>query len=510
MTTDLRRPLISLRGITKRFGRVLANDAVDFDLYPGEVHGLIGENGAGKTTLMKVLAGLLRPDAGFVLLRGEPQPRWDAERARAAGVGMVHQHLRLIDGLTVLENLLVAARPRGSGGLGAAEVRRRLASMAERFGLDLDPGERVGALDGPRRQWVAVARLLVTEARILILDEPTAFIGPRETERLLGFLRQEASQGRAVAFISHKLPEVLAVADRVTVLRRGRVVGRFLRREVTERHLARLMVGERAAAQAEPESAPGPEAAGPGEPVLALRGVSLPHGRLRGVNLEVRAGEVVGVGGVAGNGQQELVELLLGLGPEFAGEVRLLGRGCRGRLPVRAVARALAHIPGEVARDGVVATMTVAENCLLGHQRRRELARRGWLRRGAVRRLTREVLAEAGLEVAPTSAVGTLSGGMKQRLVVARALAAPQPLLLAEQPTAGLDLAAAARVHRALRREARRGRAVLLISYDVDELLALSDRVGVLYDGRLLGPYSRAEVSAGRLADLMAGVGEEG
>ncbi len=506
MTAVAGPPLVSLQAITRRFGDVLANDRVDFDLYPGEVHALIGENGAGKTTLMKVLAGFLSADAGRVFLRGQVQRRWDPARARRGGVGMVHQHLRLIHNLTVLENLLLATRGPGLW-LDVRAARGRLVALAERFGFSLNFDDRVGGLDGPRRQWVAIARLLAADAHILILDEPTAFIGPRETDRLLAFLRHQAGQGQAVAFISHKLPEVLAVADRITVLRRGRVVGSFLREEAAERDLARLMVGERpdigdAQAEAGDARPPGEDA-----PLLTLRGVALPGGRLQDVNVTVRAGEVLGIGGVAGNGQQELADLLLGLGPNYAGEITLIGHRCRGRLPRGLLRQVMAHIPGEVVNRGLVGTMTVEENCLLGHHRRPPVARMGCLSGSALRSLAEGVLSAARLTVPLKGPIGSLSGGMQQRLAVARALAKSHRILLAEQPTAGLDVAAAAWVRAAVRQEAAKGRAVLLISYDLDELLAVSDRVAVLYDGRLLGPYPRTELSPARLADLMSGVG---
>ena len=484
---------------------MLANDRVDFDLYPGEVHGLVGENGAGKTTLMNLLAGFLRADAGELSLRGERQPSWDARRARAARIGMVHQQLQLVDGLTVLENLLLAARA-GGFWLDVAGARRRFAALVAPFRFTLDFDRLAGELGGPERQWLALARLLVGEAELLILDEPTAFIGPRETERLLAFLRRQAGEGRAVAFISHKLPEVLAVADRITVLRRGRVVGRCLRGEADERDLAQLMVGEQPTV---PERRAGPQVGRPlgrGAPLLSLGNVTLPNGRLREVSLGVWPGEVVGIGGVAGNGMQELAELLVGVGPAFSGEVVLGGRPCRGRVRPEARRGLLAHIPGEAARRGLVRSMRVEENCLLGHQRRPDVSWHGWIRAGARRALAQTVLQEAVVAVEPREPVTHLSGGMQQRLVVARALTEPHRLLLAEQPSAGLDVRASAAVGEALRREAEAGSGVLLITYDVDELLATSDRLGVLYDGRLFGPYPRAEVSRELLADLMAGL----
>ncbi len=512
-------PLVSLQDISCRFGPVLANDGVGFDLRAGQVHALVGENGAGKTTLMRILAGFLRPDSGRIIFQGEAQPDWDSSRARRAGIGMVHQHLMLIDALTVLENVLLAA---GEGGFDPGTARRRLTGLASDFHLALDPDELVGELDGPRRQWVAIARAFTARARVLVLDEPTAFIGPRETERLLLFIRRQADQGRAVAFISHKLPEVTAVADRITVLRRGRVVGDFARGQASEAEIARLMVGDGPADRTEPvplcrRPAPGgrsvPTGTEPGasraQVVLELDGVSLPHGRLRKATFSVLAGEVLGVAGVAGNGQQELVELLLGLGPRFDGEVVLVGRRYRGRLERARRREVMAQVPGQVRRRGLVPAMTVQESCLLGHQRRGGLSRAGWLPRLRVRELARRVTSEAGLAVALDAPTSTLSGGMGQRLVVARALAKPHQLLLAEQPTAGLDVGAARWVRRALRREVEEGRGVVLISYDVDELLAVSDRVAVLYDGRVVGPFPRDELSRERLADLMAGVGVE-
>lgn len=502
-------PLLSARGVTVRFGDLRALSSVDIDVTPGRVHALLGENGAGKTTLVRVLSGLERPDSGELLLAGRPVRFRSAAEAAAAGIGMVHQHDALIDALTVSENLRLSWDCASARRMSPARSGSRVArawSAGERFGVALpDPSRLAGSLSVGERQRVEFARAFGTGARVLVLDEPTAVLTPDEADALLHTVRGLTAEGLAVVFITHRLAEVRALADQVTVLRGGEVVASYDGAAAKDADLARDMVGDGAPssrravdAAADDLGDVAPWAVLPrGEPVLVIRGLDQdrPGARLREVDLDVRAGEVVGVAGVDGNGQGPLLDVLMGLARPDRGEVSVLGESLETGVPGALRALGAAIIPGDRHTEGLALGLSVEENLVLSTRALRALGRPF---KGALRARSDALLERFGVRAPPTADVATLSGGNQQRIVLARELDEDLPLLILAQPTRGLDVAASAQVHRAICAARSRGAAVLLVSTDLDEILALSDRVVVMFDGavaaRFDGPASRAAV----------------
>jgi general nucleoside transport system ATP-binding protein len=495
-----------MRGITKRFPGVLANDRVDFEAAAGEVHALLGENGAGKTTLSNILTGLYRPDEGLIELHGEPVHFHSPRDALDAGVGMVHQHFRLVAPFTVAENVVLGDH-RAEGKtfrLHPRRIERRVAELGKQYGLEVDPRARVWQLSVGEQQRVEILKALFREARVLILDEPTAVLTPQEAETLFETLRAMAAEGRTVIFISHKLHEVKAVADRVTVLRAGRVVATVPAADATLRSLAALMVGRELEAERRPD-----EAREVGDVVLEMRGVSAPGDRggeaLRDVSLRVRAGEIVGVAGVAGNGQRELAETITGLRPATAGRIEVSGRPLPPGEPRGAIRAGVAHVPEDRLGTGVAPNLSVASNVALKSYRRAA----SWgplLRLRSMRDRAAELIRRNDVRGArPETRTRQLSGGNLQKVVLGREFAGEPRVLVAASPTRGLDVAAIETVHAYLRTAAASGVAILLISEDLDEILALADRVAVMYEGRIAGEVEAGGASIEEIGFLMAG-----
>jgi len=470
-------PALELSGLRKVFGDCVAVDDVSLAAAPGEVVALVGENGAGKTTLMNMAYGLYRPTAGEVRVRGRPLPAGSPAQAIAAGVGMVHQHFMLVPTLTVAENVVLGAEPRRGLRFDRAAAERAVADLAGRLGFALDPRAPVSACSVGTQQRVEIVKLLYRGAEVLILDEPTATLAPAEAQELLGLVRSLAALGKTVLLVSHKLSEVLAVASRVAVMRRGRLVATVAARDSSPAALAELMVGD---ATTPSRVTPAPPR---GERVATLRGVSARGDRgglaLDGVDLELHAGELVAVAGVDGNGQAELVEVLCGARPITGGTLELAPE-------VRDRAR-LAWVPEDRQRQGLCLGMSVEENLVLG--RHRALARRGLVDRPRRRALAERLVRELDVRPPePDRPAVDLSGGNQQKVIVARELAAGEPprLVVAVQPTRGLDLGATARVHERLRDARDRGAAVLVVSLDLDEVRALGDRIVVMAAGRVV------------------------
>ncbi len=476
---------LELRGITKRFGSFVANDAVDLVIEPGEIHCLLGENGAGKSTLMNVLFGLLHADGGEVLIDGEPVSFNSPRAAMGAGIGMVHQHFMLVPVFTVAENVVLGDEPVRRGGvLDHRSAAARVREVSARFGFELDPEAMVGDLPVGVQQRVEIVKALVRDAKVLILDEPTAVLTPQETDDLLGIMRGLADAGTAVVFITHKLREVAAVADRITVLRRGKVVGHTVP-PVDTTELAGLMVGRDvsltvAKTQAEP-----------GEVRLAARGLTVVDERgataVADLDLDVRGGEIVAVAGVQGNGQTELCEAILGLRPA-SGSVTVDGREVIGR-PVHATLEAgVGYIPEDRSTDGIIGSFSVAENLVLDLHDRTPFST-GWsYRPNEVRRNAEQRVAEFDVRTTSVAATASsLSGGNQQKVVLARELSRPLGVLIASQPTRGLDVGSIEFVHKRIVRERDHGTAVLIVSTELDEVLALADRIAVMYGGRIMG-----------------------
>ncbi|MGH2428554.1 MAG: ABC transporter ATP-binding protein [Candidatus Limnocylindria bacterium] len=494
-------PALELRGITKRFGDLVANDAIDFDIRGGEVHALLGENGAGKTTVMRIAYGLTQADAGEILVGGRPLAVRSPRDAITAGIGMVTQHFALVRPMTVAENLALGR----SGGLrlDRGEARRRAARASERFGIRVDPAARVEDLSVGQQQRVEILKARSRDCRILILDEPTAVLVPGEVEALFATLRSLVAGGLSVVFISHKLGEVRAISDRVSVLRRGELIG-TVDGGTDERELARMMVGRPTFGVERPTDAPGPS----GEPMLRIRGLHVagPHGlsALSDVSLDVRGGEVLGVAGVSGNGQSELVEVLSGMRRPTAGSVSVGDVELAGVDPGRMTAARVGRIP-EDRHASLVGDLSVAYNLVLEHLD--EFRRDGRIDERRIHDHAADLIARFDIRARPDDRVATLSGGNIQKVLLARVLSRDPRVLVVSQPTRGLDVGATEYVRSQLLARRRDGAAILLVSEDLDELLALADRLIVVYEGRIVGEMAGADADLERLGMLMAGRG---
>jgi general nucleoside transport system ATP-binding protein len=496
-------PLLELKGITKRFPGVVANDHVDFELAKGEVHALLGENGAGKSTLMNILYGLYHPDEGEFRLNGQPL-RIDSPRAAIdAGIGMVHQHFMLIPVMSVAENIVLAVEPRKGPFIDLDAANARVREISQRFGLAVRPEARIESISVGMQQRVEILKALYRGAEILILDEPTAVLTPQEAEELFAILRSLQAEGKSIIFISHKLGEVLAIADRITVLRRGKTIETVPQEGATEESLARLMVGREVLLRVDKKH---PQA---GDRLLTVEDLRVRDERgleaVRGVSLQVRAGEIVGIAGVDGNGQTELVEAITGLRKAESGRVvaageELAGEGARGCLDA-----GVGHIPEDRQRRGLVLDFTLAENIALHDYREEPDSKWGWLypRRLIARagRLLKEFDVRGG---GPRTPAASLSGGNQQKVILAREISRDPKILIAAQPTRGLDVGAIEFVHRRLVTERDEGRGILLVSFELDEILSLADRILVLYEGRIVGEYG-PDVSEEELGIAMTG-----
>ncbi len=482
--------ILEMRGITKAFPGIVANDRIDLDLRRGEVHALLGENGAGKSTLMNILYGLYRPDEGEILVRGSHVTFHSAKDAIGAGIGMVHQHFMLIPVMTVAENIVLGSEPVEAGVLldyGAA--RERVAELSRAFGLAIDPDARIESLSVGRQQRVEILKALYRKADVLILDEPTAVLTPQEATELFAILRSLTQEGMSIIFISHKLNEVLEIADRITVLRLGRKVDTIPREGATEEGLARMMVGREVLLRVEKRPAQ------PGEVLLEVRDLRVRDDRgvekVRGISLHVRAGEIVGIAGVDGNGQTELIDAITGLRAAESGTIWVAGR----EVPAGSSARqmldlGLGHIPEDRQRRGLVLEFTIAENIALHDYALPPNARYGWLfPRRLVERARRLIQAFDVRGGGPNTRAGALSGGNQQKVILAREIERDPKVLIAAQPTRGLDVGAIEYVHRRLVEERDEGRAILLLSLELDEILSLSDRILVIYEGEIVGEH---------------------
>jgi general nucleoside transport system ATP-binding protein len=498
---------VSLRGITKRFPGVVANDGVDFEAAEGEVHALLGENGAGKSTLSNILTGLYRPDEGEIVLYGKPVTFSAPRDALEAGVGMVHQHFRLVPPFTVAENVMLGDH-RGEGKkfiVHPRRVERHVAELGQRYRIAVDPGARIWQLSLGEQQRVEILKALYRDARVLILDEPTAVLTPQEATSLFETLRVMADEGRTIIFISHKLHEVKAVSDRVTVLRDGKTVATVETADATLRSLASLMVGREIAATGRVE-----REAGSGEPVLEVDELWAAGDRggdaLRGVSLTLGPGEILGIAGVAGNGQRELAETLTGMRPTAGGSVTVLGRRLRGGDAREAIRAGVAHVPEDRLRTGVAPSLSIASNVVLKSYRGRQIAYGPLLRLRVIREHAATLIQRYDVRGGgPGLPARQLSGGNLQKVVLAREFEGAPRVLVVASPTRGLDVAAIETVHGYLREAASTGVGVLLISEDLDEILALSDRVAVMYEGAIVGEVAAGGATVEELGLLMAG-----
>ena len=499
-------PVVEFRGVGKRFAGIAANEDISFAVNKGAVHAVVGENGAGKTTLMNLLAGLHRPDAGSILVRGEPADFHGPQAAHHAGIGMVHQHFMLVERFSILQNILLSCE-NSYGLLPQLQARQKVSAICRRLGLTLDLDAPVETLPVGLRQRVEIVKLLYRGGDILIFDEPTAVLTPGETADLLKLLRSMSRQGKTILYVSHKLSEVLAIADTVSVLRQGRLVGTVGAAETTQGQLVEMMIGHSLTPSAERQ----PVIAGP--LLLELNAVHCRDGRrakaLQGLSLQIRGGEIYGVVGVSGNGQQELAGVVTGEIAPTGGEVRLTGDNIAGMSMPKVRSLGVGLIPEDRDRQGLVGALPVWENLLLGQLRLPQFCRRGILSGAACRNYVAEQVRRFGIRLAsPDQPVRSLSGGNRQKVILARELGRQPSVLVASQPVRGLDIGAAEMVHDQLMAAREAGAAVLLISADLDEVLELADRVGILYSGRIVREFKPGELSPVEIGHCMLGGGQ--
>ncbi|HWU19045.1 MAG TPA: ABC transporter ATP-binding protein [Devosia sp.] len=496
-----------MSGVTVRFGTFTANDAVDFAVARGQIHALLGENGAGKTTLMRVVAGLLIPQEGIIAIDGEPVKFTSPIDAAAKGVGMVHQHFMLIPTLTVAQNVSIGIGKAGRFFPDLRKVARDIEEIGDRYGLKVDPNARVGDLSVASQQRVEIVKALYRGARILVLDEPTAVLAPQEVEGFFRVLRMLAEAGTAIIFISHKLNEVMSLSHQVSVLRQGKLVASMPTQQTSPKELARLMIGDDLVL-------PTVEAEQPaGQPILVASNVTYRDDRgvdrLRHVSVSAHAGEIVGIAGVDGNGQQELAEIFAGLLVPTSGSVSLR-QGDRMADVSRAgpgprIDLGLSHIPEDRQRTALV-DLSIADNAVLEQVARQPFSSNGILSRSAIRTFSEELISDNDVRcTGPDQSILTLSGGNQQKVVLGRALSRDPSVVIAVQPTRGLDIGATAFVHEQLLAQRSRGAAIVLVSTELDEILALSDRIVVMFAGTIVGEISRRDVTLDRLGAMMTG-----
>ncbi|HNR96148.1 MAG: Galactose/methyl galactoside import ATP-binding protein MglA [Chloroflexi bacterium ADurb.Bin180] len=500
---------LEVRGISKAFPGVQANDHIDFELEKGEIHALLGENGAGKSTLMNILYGLYHPDEGQILLNGEEVKIRESKDAIRMGIGMVHQHFMLIPVFTVAENIMLGMETTRNGLLDRATASRKIKEFAHQFGMEIDPGALVKDLPVGVQQRVEIVKALYRGADILILDEPTAVLTPQEANELFRVMRALAAQGKSIIFITHKLKEVFAVADRITVLRGGKVAGSTTPDKATEAELASMMVGREVLLTVEKKP---PRT---GDVVLRVENLQVMDERhfmcVDGLCLEVRAGEILGVAGVQGNGQTELVEAITGLRTATGGKIEILNQDTTRYSPREIIERGVAHVPEDRQKHGLVLSYPLVDNLVLSTYYRKPFCRNAFLLDNkAIDANGRKLVVEYDIRTpSEYTQAGNLSGGNQQKVIVAREFSRQSKLVVAAQPTRGLDVGSTEFIHQRLVQQRDAGAAILLISVELDEILSLADRIAVLYKGQIIDTLPAAEATPERLGLLMAGIKKE-
>jgi len=495
---------VEMRGITKRFGNVLANDSINIAVSRASIHAIIGENGAGKSTAMNILYGFYTADQGEILIDSEPQAINTPGDAIRLGLGMVHQHFMLVEPLTVTENIILGAEPTSGPSIDYKQARSRVKELSEQYGLRIDTDARIADLSVGQQQRVEILKTLYRGARILILDEPTAVLTPQEVTEMFSILRGLRDQGKTIIIITHKLAEVLALSDNITVMRDGKVVGNLPTVEATPESLARMMVGREVILRVEKQEAD------PKEPVLTVTNLSFSkstgHAALNNVSLEVRAGEVLGIAGVEGNGQTELIETIAGLNRQSSGEVLLEGQSIDKLNAHQRKRRGIAHIPEDRHRRGLLLSFDLASNSILGVHRDPPISGKLLLDSQVIEERAETLVRE--YDVRPPDIelpARALSGGNQQKLIVAREFDIKPKLILVAQPTRGVDIGAIEFIHRKLIELRDAGAAILLVSAELDEVLSLSDRVAVMYEGRIVGEVDPRTVSEEEIGCMMTG-----
>jgi general nucleoside transport system ATP-binding protein len=498
--------VLELRGITKQFPGVLANDHIDLTLEQGEIHALLGENGAGKTTLMNILYGLYQQDSGDIIVKGQPVKINSSRDAIAAGIGMVHQHFMLVPVFTVTENVMLGDEDVRPGGiLNRRDASEKIRQLSEQFSLEVDPNAYVKDIPVGVQQRVEIIKLLYREADILILDEPTAVLTPQEIEGLIKVMRSLVARGKSIIFITHKLKEVLEIADRITVIRRGKVIGSTTPAEADERKLAAMMVGREVRLEVEKSEAQ------VGEPVLQVEDLvvldDLYNVAVDEISFEVHAGEILGVAGVQGNGQTELVEALTGLRKPRSGKANLLGQDITKASPRQITELGSAHVPEDRQQDGLLLAFPVADNLVMNTYYRPPFSRGPVLQQKVILENANQLIQQFDIRT-PNALVdaGSLSGGNQQKVIVAREFSRPIKFLIASQPTRGLDVGSIEYIHRRIIEKRDDGCGVLLVSTELDEIMGLADRIAVMYRGKIIDVLPAREATKEGVGLLMAGV----
>lgn len=497
-------PVVELVQITKRFPGIVANDAISLKLYKGEIHALLGENGAGKSTLMNILFGLYQPDEGEVRINGQPVYIDSPNKAIALGIGMVHQHFKLVQPFTVNENIILGMEPRKGLNIDYRTAIREVRQLSEQYGLSMDPRAKIANISVGMQQRVEIVKTLYRGADILIFDEPTAVLTPQEIDELMDILRKLAAEGKSIILITHKLKEIMSIADTVTIIRRGRVVDTVAVKETNPQQLAEKMVGRQVSFRVDKQPAK------PKHPVLEVRGIHCLDHRgvpvVNGIKFGVRAGEILGIAGVDGNGQSELIEALTGLRKIQRGEVMLCGRDLTPMTPRQIIRTGLAHIPEDRHKRGLILDFTVSENLVLQTYYDPAYGRFGFLNEEAMDRHAKHLVDRFDIRTPNIyTMVRALSGGNQQKLIIAREIERGPDLLIAAQPTRGLDVGAIEFVHRQLIEQRDKGKAVLLISFELDEVLNVADRIAVIFEGKIVGEVFPHETTDQELGLMMAG-----
>lgn len=514
-------PLFALAHISKRFGAVWANHDVSFDIAAGEIHAIVGENGAGKSTLLNILYGHLQPDAGAISMRGQPVVFHHPRQAMAAGIGMVHQQLLVFPSLTTLDNIIVGAEPERLGCIDRGRAKEELAALCRLFGFDLPFNARAGELSFALRQQIELLRILFRKAFVLMLDEPTSLLAPPEVKRLLEFLKALKQQGHTILFISHRLQEVFAIADRITVLRQGKWLGTFAATQISKEELALLMVSRESsllATTAEQGNATSPEQPSPLQEasiVFELRDITTPASEdevgLKNLSFRIHEGEILGIGGIVGNGQRTLARMLAGLGTATQGALSLNGTDITGQSTSQRLRNGIRWLPANPLEEMTLALRPLWETMLLGRQRQPSFQTKGWLLPSKIRHWAASELHAHEVSYADIEQpVASLSGGNLQKLALAHALAGSPRLVILEQPGRGLDMGAQQRLHHRLRALSATGVAFIIISYDLEELLALCTRIGILFRGQMMGIAPQEQASREILGQWMAGLAAKG
>ena len=496
--------VIEMREITKVFGEFVANDKINLELRKGEIHALLGENGAGKSTLMNMLAGLLEPTSGEIVVNGQVVKLDSPSKAASLGIGMVHQHFMLVEAFTVAENIILGSELTKNGVLDIARATREINELSERYGLAVDPSAKVADISVGAQQRVEILKTLYRGADILIFDEPTAVLTPSEIDELMAIMKNLVKEGKSIILITHKLDEIRAVSDRVTVIRRGKSIETVEIAGATNADLAEMMVGRSVSFKTEKQEAQ------PKEVVLSIKDLVVNENRgvpaVKNLSLDVRAGEIVGIAGIDGNGQSELIQAITGLRKIESGSVELKGQSIVGLHPRQITEMSVGHVPEDRHRDGLVLEMMISENIALQTYYKEPLSKKGILNYTNIIRYAKQLMQEfdvrAASEIVPASA---LSGGNQQKAIIAREVDRNPDLLIVSQPTRGLDVGAIEYIHKRLIQERDNGKAVLVVSFELDEILNVSDRIAVIHDGKIQGIVTPETTNKQELGVLMAG-----